>query len=109
MNTWNTLTKKQMDEYSLDYSITEDVLNWYHEYIVNGIFETEIQGVDTATMACMENVDGEEVPMIRGTIYKNGKKVKEVSNYLQAAIDAKNVFDNDTDDKLLEHQEDNNL
>lgn len=101
MNTWNTLTKEQMEQHSLDHTITEEVLQWYHEYIVNGIFETEIQGVDTATMACMENVDGEEVPMIRGTIYKNGKKVKEVTNYLQAAIDAKDVFDND-DGSLLE-------
>jgi len=109
MNTWNSLTKKQMDKYDFDHSLIEDVLNWYHEYIVNGIFETEIPNVDTATMACMEEVDGEDVPVIRGTIYKNGRKVKEVSNYLQAAMDAKDVFDNDTDDKLLEHQEDNNL
>jgi len=99
---WNGLADVQMERHDIDAAQADEILEWYSDVMVHGLFETDKPTVDVAVFLTTEHVDDVEMPVIRGTIYSNGRKTKEIVNNYDVCIDAKRMVESGQMDNVVQ-------
>ena len=94
MNTVNTLSDGQLDQYCIDRDEAEMVMEFYHDF-AEGLWDINSPNIDTITML---RTSDNGVPEVAFVIYKDGRKNKEMTNYYEDAKTVMyNVEDGDAD------------